>query len=163
MKDQCLRLYENMIAELGFRNNPSATDCRWIEDSFHVSFKACTDLQVLADLHSFKDLQEEIWFYKEMKPRFAGHMEYYTLLYMAEVFAPEDSGSRINYYNHELKRSQDFFSKHDSFYKYYKQGHTDLDLTWFVRSSSYVDLAATIIAREKYLEYLSDKLGPSSN
>lgn len=163
MKDQYLQMYENMITEIGLRRSHTSTNSQWIEDCFQVSLKACTHLQELADKNPFADIQDEIWFYKVMKPQFAGQMEYFTLLYMAEVFAPEDSSQRINYWNHELKRSRDFFSKHESFYQYYKQGHTELDPTWFVRSSSYSDLAATIIAREKYLDYLKGKIRESSN
>lgn len=163
MKNQCLQMYENMIAEIGLRRSHTSTNSQWIEDCFQVSLKACNHLQELADTYPFADIQEEIWFYKVMKPQFAGQMEYFTLLYMVEVFAPEDMSQRINYWNHELKKSRDFFSKHESFYQYYKQGHTDLDPTWFVRASTYSDLAATIIAREKYLDYLKAKISDSSN
>jgi RteC protein len=163
MRDQCEQLYEKLLVEIGFRNRNPQVDAKWIEDCFQISLKACNELEEMASRHLFADLKEEIWFFKVMKPQFAAQMEYFTLLYMAEVFAPDDDHQRIHYWNHELKRSKDFFSKHQSFYQYYKLGRTECDPAWFVRTSTYVDLAATIIAREKYLKYLQSKLDRSSN
>jgi RteC protein len=163
MKDQCHQLYEKMLAEIGFRRHHSPIAAQWIEDCFQISLKACHELDEMTGKYIFTDLQEEIWFFKVMKPQFTAQMEYFTLLYMAEVFAPDDDLQRVTYWNHELKRSRDFFSKHQSFYQYYKLGRTEYDPAWFVRASTYGDLAATIIAREKYLNYLQAKVGQLSN
>jgi hypothetical protein len=157
-------MYDHLLAEIGMRKKQASSESKWIEECFHLSFATFSRLQEMVKNHDFTDLQEEIWFFKIMKPQFAGQMEYFVLVYMSAVFAPEDAGLKMEYWQQELRRSQAFFSKHEEFYQYYKLGRTEFDPKYFVRTAiSYADLAANLIARERYLEYLQSKIQRSSN
>lgn len=163
MKSQCQQMYDQLLTEIGMRRQQASSESKWIEECFHLSFTTCNRLQEMIRNYHFTDLQEEIWFFKTMKPRFSGQMEYFVLVYMSTVFAPEDAVERVNYWRQELKRNQAFLSKHEDFYQYYRLGHTEFDPQYFVRSATaYADLAATLIARERYLEYLQSKITPSN-
>lgn len=134
---------------------------QWIEDCFQLSFRAYCQLKKLKEGYRFEDQQEMISFYKTIEPQFAAQIKYFVLLYVAEMFVPEDNSKRMDYWNGELKKIHDFFEKHDTFYLYCKKGMTYKDETYFSFSSTHVDLLASLIAREKYLEYLQSKVGPT--
>lgn len=164
MRSQCLEMYDQLLVEIGNRKKKATTDPKWIEECFHLSFTSFTRLQEIVSNYPFADLQEEIWFFKTMKPQFAGQMEYFVLVYMSEVFAPEELGAKMNYWRQELRKNKAFFSKHEEFYQYIKLGRTEFDPQYFVRTAAtYVDLAASLIARERYLEYLQSRMGKWSN
>jgi hypothetical protein len=111
--------------------------------------------------YRFEDQQEKIWFYKAIEPQFAAQIKYFVLLYVAEMFVPEDASKRTDYWKGELKKGRDFFEKHENFYLYCKKGMTYKDNFYFTSSSTHVDLLASLIAREKYLEYLQSRIGAS--
>ncbi len=112
----------------------------------------------MTENHRFDDHHEEILFYKTIKPQFAAQIKYFTLLYASEVFAPEDIEKKTGYWHNEQKKCLEFFERHEAFYQYYKNGMTNQDAHYFIPSSSYIDILASFIAREKYLGYLQSKI-----
>jgi hypothetical protein len=85
----------------------------------------------------FRDTAEEIWFFKEEKPRFYSWLIYYQECYAIEVGMPVGDGKeRLAYYAEQLKYLGRFFRQHEFYYQYYKLGATELDPIWFVRGVS---------------------------
>ena len=65
--------------------------------------------------YRFASQQEEIWFNKAIGPQFAAQTKYFTLIYAAEMFAPDDVEKRMDYWQYELKKNLEFFNKHEAF------------------------------------------------
>jgi uncharacterized membrane protein YecN with MAPEG domain len=63
-------------------------------------------------------------------------MEYFVLLYSAELFEPDDEEEKMNYWSKELRRHKELFFGNEA-------------------DSS---LAEPLTAREKYLEYVQHKI-----
>lgn len=126
----------------------------------------------------FNDKQEEIHFFRNIKPHIYGKLMYYNRIYKMEIIRPTTKGKIYeDYFTKEKKRLKsrhNHFLKTNAFYTYYYSGRTDEDHKYFLRSSflfqeglenhafdldrrfsTYYDyLTARIIGRELFYEYL---------
>jgi hypothetical protein len=85
-------------------------------------------------------------------------LEYSTLIYTAELFVPEGPDEKMFYWTRELGKTWDFLMKHEKFYLSYKQTLTQ-EPPDDERTAGYDNnLAAMIMARDKYMEYIQEKL-----
>ena len=140
-----------MLLRIGSLLTSGYSEQQWIEKGFHASYLCFFNLQQIAGTHEFTDEQEQTWFYKIQQPRFVAWIEYFTLLYVTKLFIGEDEEKRLEYWVRELKKTQDFLIAHSNGFAY----PNPLALTTQPGSSaSYDRLAASILAREKYLEYI---------
>lgn len=84
-------------------------------------------LYELIPCRGFTDPDEEIIFFKSVKPMFAAEREYHQRLYHANVFGHSDAG----FWSHELRRMERLLAEHSEFADYYHNGHTHYDYPWF--------------------------------
>ena len=158
MKRKSRVLYREMLLRIGSHLKPGYSEKQWIEKGFHVSYQVFFRLLEVAKGHAFVDEQERIWFFREQQPRFAAWMEYFTLLYTSQLFLPADRGAVIDFWTEELKRTQNFLIRNAAFHEDYHHEGTIYDETFFSPESPYSRLAAQIIGREKYLDYVQQSL-----
>lgn len=90
----------------------------------------------------FINQQEEILFFKELKPKILSKLIYFNSVYKIETKKPF-GGSRIlkKYYNNEQDKLKRYFDNNLEFYKYYRTGSTYLDYKYFVRSKFDIKLS----------------------
>ena len=88
-------------------------------------------------LSQFENDEEEINFFKNIKPAFTGEIEYYTQRYQAFLFYPDaDKLSNKSFWLLEFKRIAKFYSEHHDFFNYYHAGETSRDSVYFLRRNS---------------------------
>jgi hypothetical protein len=158
MKRKSRILYREMLLRIGSHLEPGYSEKQWIERGFHTSYLSFSRLMQALKDHAFANEQERIWFYRTQQPRFAAWMEYFTLLYTSQLFLPNGLGEVIEFWTGELKRTQNFLINHASFHEHHAQDGTVYDEALFSPGSSYSRLAAQIIGREKYLDYVQQSL-----
>jgi hypothetical protein len=179
MKEQCELLYEKMLAEMEQCRQHYPQEKEQIECAFRTCEMNWKKLQTILHNYRFRSESEEVWFFKNIKPKFTGLIEYYALVYKAALFLPdEDQQDIYKFWQNELHLAKRFFIEHESFYKYYKNGMTEMDTIYFVRANgdptivqtskaydidpvaatSHDHLVASIIARERYLEYVNQQM-----
>ena len=179
MREQCTHLYEKMLAEMEFCRQQQPSEKEQIECAFRTCEMNWKKLQSLLHNYKFHSESEEAWFFKTIKPQFTGLIEYYALVYKAALFLPDDDQQDIyKFWQNELLLARRFFTEHESFYKYYKAGMTEMDTIYFVRANndptilpaskaydiapeattSHDHLVASIIARERYMDYVNQQL-----
>ncbi len=184
MREQCKLLYEKMLAEMESCRQQSQTEKEQIECAFRTCEMNWKKLQNLLHTYRFHSESEEAWFFKTIKPQFTGLIEYYALVYKAALFLPDDDQHDIyKFWQNELQLASRFFTEHESFYKYYKAGMTEMDTIYFVRANndptilpaskaydiapeattSHDHLVASIIAREQYMEYVNRQMQRINN
>lgn len=153
------------------------TGCKDIEKLLSSAvFTAEEYLKKLYDLipaQGFNDPDEEIFFFKSVKPLFASEREYHQRLYHANVFGQNDEG----FWPHELKRMERLLAEHSEFADYYHNGHTHYDYPWFSQgqaplptnlcvhpwetnprnTSARDNWVAGLIAVERYRDWLKEK------
>jgi len=182
MKNQlCLqqhwnRLYKKMLQQLAGYETTITDEKKWIEWGFRITTRTWLGIQQEADSCGFDDQQEEITFYKVVKPRFIAFIDYFTLLYKSVLFQPEDSCGKKEYWKGELAICKNFLLKHQSLCRYYEQGNTTMDHIYFVQETnqqslifgindnkgraitSYSYLRARVLSIKKYHSYILEKM-----
>jgi hypothetical protein len=111
-----------------------------IKESCKMVLLLNTQLQQLKDhvlSTGFAGKQEEIEFFKEVKPMIFGKLLYYNKLYQIETGRPVDLGSATRkYFKNKLSKLEDEYINKVSvsdFYKYYRSGRKDKDEHYFMR------------------------------
>jgi RteC protein len=119
--------------------------------------------------YEFESIEEEVWFFKVVKPQFTSELEYYGLLYHSALFCPPELKAQRKFWIKESKRLEEFKAKNKTFYLYHISGYTLGDKEFFTREhgiekeeeiddynneprarSAYDQLVAMLIALERY-------------
>lgn len=176
LKQQCDRLYKKVLLQLAYYETTATDEKKWVEWSFSFTTKAWLSIQERVEGVVFCDPQEEINFYKILKPKFVGLIDFLTLLYRSILFQPEDIKEKREYWKRELATCKIFLSKHKSFCRYHEQGETGMDPVYFVQQNnkqplifgineniwhvitSYSYLLARVISIKKYQRYVTQKI-----
>ena len=116
--------------------------------STDVSFKLVEFLhEKLNDLrdkfidYKFTSQEDEICFFKEMKPLILSRLLYFNKIYTIELKRPNGSNiSQKSYYEHELDSLTFFFNRNLDFYQYYRSCSTHLDECYFLRGKPNIRL-----------------------
>lgn len=84
--------------------------------------------------YAFTSNEEEIWFFKESKPRFSSLLIFYSDIERMEIEKPEGSLSHLKgFYENELKAIKRFFDANKQIYAYYRSEADYLDSKLFLR------------------------------
>jgi len=141
--------------------------------------------QIIED--GFKTDEEEIHFFRTIKPQILGKLIYYNKVYRIETTCPVNNGKMYySYFSSQLANLKREYIEHicnSDFYRYYRSGRTDRDGTYFKRgninyhdglnsivfeidpefSTFYDYKTARIIANELVYTYLLTKINPDEN
>lgn len=141
--------------------------------------------QVIQD--GFTNEQQEIDFFKNIKPQILGKLIYYNKVFRIETTCPVSNGKiHQSYYENQLKALKLEYKEricNEDFYRYYRAGRTDRDHTYFrlgqinyhdgLKSGVFeIDLSFTtyydnkiayIIANELLYIYMLTKISPEEN
>ncbi|WP_281323603.1 RteC domain-containing protein [Flavobacterium aestivum] len=134
--------------------------------------------------HHFTEENEEIEFFRIIKPQILGKLIYYNKVYRIETSCPVSSGKMYyKYFSGELQQLKNEYKEHicnSDFYRYYRSGRTDRDRDFFklgkinlntglnsfifevdTQFSTYYDYKVSrIIADELLYNYLIIKINP---
>ncbi|AEW03309.1 hypothetical protein A4D02_04645 [Niastella koreensis] len=153
-----------------------AEEGKRIEQSFCLAMRTWLEMEVLVSDHRFLDQEEEIYFYKNLKPQFLGLIEYFTLLYKSVLFQPEDRMKTGLYWEHELKSCRELISIYNTNCRFYEQHLFGTDLCHLEQNNrqsllfglnvdrlnftdaSYSYLRGRLIAMKRYQKYIQIKL-----
>lgn len=183
-----------MNNEIDFEEFIRNIDCAIYEkidvDNWNISIEAVLDVveflqRSLEDLrayivnHPFSSKEEEIYFFKHIKPEVLSRLLYFTEIYNTEMRKPHGSIEVLKkYYNDRLDELTSYFESNLDFYQYYRSKATHLDNHYFVRghidfklcpncvpydrdpefSTCYDHKAAQILANDMLCIYLNKKL-----
>jgi RteC protein. len=137
-------LYEEMQASLQELSMGVYSFVQRAERSFQIAESHLLKLREYILEYTFEDNEEEILFFKSIKPRF--HKE---LLYWAEVVRIEtgrptrEDGNAKRHTKNLLKEIQGHIVRNHFLYEYYKLGRTHMDEILYLRNSSFTPLLPT--------------------
>ena len=183
-----------MSNEIDFEEFIRNIDCAIYEkidvDNWNISVEVVLDVveflqRSLEDMrtyivnHPFSNKEEEIYFFKHIKPEVLSRLLYFTEIYNTEMRKPHGSIEVLKkYYNDRLDELTSYFESNLDFYQYYRSKATHLDSHYFVRghidfklcpncvpydrdpefSTCYDHKAAQILANDMLCIYLNKKL-----
>jgi RteC protein len=168
MKDHWLKLYESMMAEISSCCLNDGDTKTSIECCFNIGQKYWAQIQNgMEELH-FDSPNEEIRFYKHVKPLFKSEIEYFNLLYQSELFRPKEKHwESKEYWIREQQKLDKFIQDNIEFYNYHKSGATEKDEEYFLSTGTVDeygkniypdDLIASLLALEKYAQYVQSEI-----
>ncbi|MDV3970658.1 RteC domain-containing protein [Elizabethkingia anophelis] len=183
MKKYCNEIFfqlEEKLNELSFE----------VDDPIYLSEIAIKMiLGCLAELkkfileREFKSDEEEIYFFKHLKPQMVSKLIYYNTIFKIETKRPFGGEKTLRkYLNKELEKLKRSFDNNLEFYKYYRTNSTYLDHKYFVRGKHDIKLSldtfyfeadhsfstshdykvAKILANDMIQVYLEDQLSISN-
>lgn len=183
-----------MNNEINFEEFIKNIDCTIYEkidvDNWNISVEVVLDVveflqRSLEDMrtyivnHPFSNKEEEIYFFKHIKPEVLSRLLYFTEIYNTEMRKPHGSIEVLKkYYNDRLDELTSYFESNLDFYQYYRSKATHLDSHYFVWghidfklcpncvpydrdpefSTCYDHKAAQILANDMLCIYLNKKL-----
>ncbi len=115
--------------------------------------EAFNRLKMFILTYTFKNEQEEILFFKDIKPKFCYRLIYYRKIYNIEMNRPlAGVDAQKEYLNKELNSINQYTTKRLDFIRYYRSGSTYLDSLYFLKGKMHT---------EQYLETFYYELDPS--
>jgi hypothetical protein len=173
--NETLAKLENEIKEFEIE-----ADCsiERIEAVIQLIIKCLFDVKKYILKRGFKNVDEEIRFFKYQKPIIVSKLIYYNAIYKIETRRPYGNKRTKKYFVKELKKLKRFFENNLDFYKYYRSNNSFFDEQFFVRgkhdirlwldtfyfeadhrfSTSHEYKVAKIIANDLIQVYLEDRL-----
>ncbi|RXK86995.1 RteC domain-containing protein [Filimonas effusa] len=142
-------LYSELMEALEAIKEEESYVLKRAERSIKATRKAMEHLRHFVISHPFENEQEEILFFKKVKPKFYSKMIYYIKLYRIESRKPAGSvKSRLKYLKTELQKLDYLFSNNSDQYQYYRSDSSYLDHELFVRGKQ--DNSFTLDAHSFY-------------
>src|SRR5690606_15178543 len=93
-------------------------------------------LQAQIGKKPFATQEEEINFFKHIKPQFFSKLIYYGRLFNIESKRPRGSNAaQVKYLKNQIEKFQIFFNDNLEFYNYYRRGAISLDEQYFIRGN----------------------------
>ncbi len=149
-----------------------------VENSFWAANNFWNRLKKEIDNSFFECEGKEINFFRNIKPKFTSHIQFYTILAEVLMFVPEEPEDQFEFWNDEIMRSKRFFEKHEEFVTYYETKCIHMDGVYFRRveqdwvpahplafydadkrfCSSHDHLVRGILAHKMYFEYVRERL-----
>lgn len=134
--------------------------------------------------YSFKNKNEEIYFFKKIKPRLFSKLLYYRNVYKIEINLPNGSNKTIEeYYYKELDKLKDYYDFNKEFINYFRSDANFLDEIYFIRETDNCDIVheyffmdrdprfftigdvqvSKMLANNQLEKYLNNKIGELIN
>ncbi|MFI1770559.1 RteC domain-containing protein [Thalassobellus citreus] len=134
-------MYQELISEFEAKLETLESRCDDIlykaETGINHTEKCIKCLRNEVVKNGFLSTQDEIQFFKHIKPQIISKLIYYVKLYNIESKRPRSSSKfQIKYLNNQINKLQVFFNDNLEFYHYYRRGATTLDEQYFVRGKS---------------------------
>jgi len=114
-----------------------------------------TAYNVLKDFtlsYNFQSEEEEILFFKEIKPRLCSRLIYYRKLYNIEMDRPIGTDKQREYLSEILNNINRYNHKRLDFIRYYRSGSSCCDSLYFLRGQT---------ETEQYMETFSHEFDPN--
>ncbi len=161
---------ENQLAEVTLSGQPAIEQYR---QSILICRKAMNKMKRYVSHRAFANAEEEIHFFKEVKPLFYSKYIYFINVYNFLMQLPPVGEEAVRaYINFHLTDLQRFFDNNRAFYQYYRSGGTQMDAVYYTRggfdvqmemedfeedelySTSHDYKLSKIIANERFRDYL---------
>ncbi len=135
----------NIVQEVEDEINSVILEARYpvhqLEDAINIVLRHLNTLRKYVQENGFKSEEDEIHFFKCVKPRVVSRLIFFNAVFKIEAKRPNGCRKVIKkYLNSEHHKLQSFFENNLEFYKYYRTNNTFLDRKYFLRGNSDIKL-----------------------
>ena len=132
------QFYKNLLLSIEKEEKEASKNSKtFVCEAYHMlSFLRQLLIDTKAEVlrNGFRTVQDEITFFKIVKPQILGKLIYYNKLIILETNAPQSEELLHMYYTDQVKLLNKEFKKDigvSNFYKYYRSGRTDKDDVYY--------------------------------
>ena len=122
-------LYRAMVRELARCRQLNLPEEEYVSTAFRIAI----DYWEQVKMQFLQQGDNEIYFFKVIKPTFQRYIQFYILLAEVLLFVPGSLTEAINFWKEERERVHWFRSVHADFERYIESGSTDCDEFYFTR------------------------------
>ncbi|MDP4265042.1 MAG: RteC domain-containing protein [Bacteroidota bacterium] len=173
MNKRAEQLYQTMLNDMAYCRQKQLDRSTELECLFTICNRYWALIQRDAAHYEFMTGNEEIYFFKTIKPKFISEKLYIGLLNHAQLFKTHvtDRVSLKKLWEQEAQRLEKFIRCHEDFYNYYKADRKEKDAEWFTcfihsgvtdiekRTTTAKDhLVSMLLALERYHDYVSEEV-----
>lgn len=179
-----ITLFNELVEELQQVEKSGEDQVEYLKTCLGITCNKVEELKLQSHGYTFTSTEDEIHFFKHIKPAFYGRLIYYLKLFSIETARPV--GSPVisqTFFTTVLNSLNEYFSHNSEFYQYYRSGSTYLDGRYFTRgtvtfypnlddtfftydasfSTSHDLHVARILAYERLLDYVTSHLSAGHN
>lgn len=136
MKQFSDRLSYALETELYAVTQKSISECEKLKEAISLCKKALSILKKYLSSYFFESMEEEVEFFKVIKPLFYSKYIYYINIYNFHIKEPIGSDKILkNFITSKLSDLKRFFDQNQAFYQYFRSGADHLDTCYFTRGS----------------------------
>ncbi|HVT84905.1 MAG TPA: RteC domain-containing protein [Chitinophagaceae bacterium] len=169
--------YKEMLAEVSKCLRDHLPETEIVAACFWAAKNHWLDLKKEIKQVPFNSEEEEIDFFRNIKPKFTAEIQYYTIVSEALLFVPAKKEDQVLFWEKESERYKWFRDKHKEFIEYFEEDLHHLDGIWFTRvrdvgvlqdlitydadidfCSTHDHLLRSLWAHKRYHEYAQNKL-----
>jgi len=142
LKTFCISLQLELDTRLQFIRFEADDSIKAAELSIEALLSVIDKLKKFILRYKFKKQEEEIYFFKEIKPLFISKLIYHNRILNIETKKPH-GGKKVlrKYLKNELNNLKRFFDNNLEFYKYHRTNSTYLDHKYFLRGKHDIKLS----------------------
>jgi hypothetical protein len=134
--NQQIERVKSTLREEFLTNNELENPLERLNGATKIVETTISDFKKFIEDHRFENNTEEIEFFKIIKPEVLAHKIEEVIKYNLLINKPIDTSElQTKYYEEQLNGFQGFFRLNSFHYQYYKNGLTELDTLFFLRSS----------------------------
>lgn len=134
VSDFTISLYEEMelsLAEINFNDPANLQNSRM---AIGIILKYISKLKAFINSNKFSDKEEEIDFFKQLKPKFYSKLIYHQKMIEIQSYLPLATLNDIKtYYLNELRKINNYINRYHEFVTYYRSKATSFDEIYFLR------------------------------
>jgi len=150
MKDFVFNIKQQIESQIKNIKNSETHSTNQIKQIISFIEERINELKEFIRNYSFRNEQEEILFFKELKPSVCCLLLYYIRLYhIEEKRLDKTDFAQSVYLSRKLKQLEKSSEQPGNFYQYYKSGNTDSDYLYFCRDSYNILLDTSCNSFEK--------------
>lgn len=136
MKQFTQELHSKLLKSIQKVSMVSPNNIQRVQHAYREAEKIMNELKAFINSYSFTNKEEEILFFKTIKPKFTRELIYYAELVKIEMFRPAGSSETQQSYNKKIMdRINIFFERNQLLYDYYRMDKTEYDEQMFLRGS----------------------------
>ncbi|SFS46047.1 RteC domain-containing protein [Lutibacter maritimus] len=106
------------------------------EESVHLIRNSLSEFRNFIISNGFNSEEDEIDFFKNIKPKVVSKLIYYGKLFQIESKRPKGSAkTQKKYFENQISKCQEYFNENHLFYLYFKGGETYSDEQYFLRNN----------------------------
>ncbi|MFZ2432345.1 MAG: RteC domain-containing protein, partial [Lutibacter sp.] len=106
------------------------------EKSIAIIDASINELRKFVTANQFNSKQDEIDFFKQMKPEIVSKLILFVSIFDIESKRPKGgTKEQKKYFETEIKKFQDYYNENHVFYRYFKGGETHSDKLYFLRKN----------------------------